>query len=244
MSTTITTSPLADTKSLVYKLNTGDSRSEDQDSNGLFVLPSSNYLLSNLTIIRDRTTTSSDLSRAFQRVATQIIAKTCDFLPVDEFEGITPTSSSFTGVRQTAKVCGVSILRAGASFEEPLRQAYSGPLSFGKILIQRDEETCLPALLYSKFPSNLAEQAVLILEPILATGGSICTAVDLILEQGVPEDRIIVANLITSRKAIQVVFDKYQKLRIVTAAIDEKLNAKCQLEPGVGDFGDRFYGTT
>ncbi|KAH0333939.1 PRTase-like protein, partial [Aureobasidium melanogenum] len=244
MSVTVTTPPSVDSKPLVYKLNTRDHDSYKEESNNLYLLPNSNYLLSNLTIIRDRTTSSPDLSRAFQRVATQIIAKACDFLPVDEYEGITPTTSAFTGVRQTTKVCGVSILRAGASFEEPLRQAYSGPLSFGKILIQRDEETCLPALLYSKFPSDLAEQAVLILEPILATGGSICTAIDLLLSKGVPEDRIIVANLITSRKATQIVSEKYPKLRIVTAAIDEKLNAKSQLEPGVGDFGDRFYGTT
>ncbi|KAG9674784.1 PRTase-like protein, partial [Aureobasidium melanogenum] len=244
MSVTVTTSSSVDNKSLVYRFNARDDKSYDQESDNLVLLPSSNYLLSNLTIIRDKTTSTPDLSRAFQRVATQIIAKACDFLPVDEYEGITPTTSAFTGVRQTAKVCGVSILRAGASFEEPLRQAYSGPLSFGKILIQRDEETCLPALLYSKFPSDLAEQAVLILEPILATGGSICTAIDLIISKGVPEDRIIVANLITSRKAIGIVSSRYPKLRLVTAAIDEKLNAKCQLEPGVGDFGDRFYGTT
>ncbi|KAH0005490.1 PRTase-like protein, partial [Aureobasidium melanogenum] len=244
MSVTVTTSSSVDNKSLVYRFNVRDNKSCDQESDNLVLLPSSNYLLSNLTIIRDKTTSTPDLSRAFQRVATQIIAKACDFLPVDEYEGITPTTSAFTGVRQTAKVCGVSILRAGASFEEPLRQAYSGPLSFGKILIQRDEETCLPALLYSKFPSDLAEQAVLILEPILATGGSICTAIDLIISKGVPEDRIIVANLITSRRAIEIVSSRYPKLRLVTAAIDEKLNAKCQLEPGVGDFGDRFYGTT
>ncbi|KAG9518944.1 PRTase-like protein, partial [Aureobasidium melanogenum] len=244
MSVTVTTSSSVDNKSLVYRFNARDDKSYDQESDNLVLLPSSNYLLSNLTTIRDKTTSTPDLSRAFQRVATQIIAKACDFLPVDEYEGITPTTSAFTGVRQTAKVCGVSILRAGASFEEPLRQAYSGPLSFGKILIQRDEETCLPALLYSKFPSDLAEQAVLILEPILATGGSICTAIDLIISKGVPEDRIIVANLITSRKAIEIVSSRYPKLRLVTAAIDEKLNAKCQLEPGVGDFGDRFYGTT
>ncbi|KAG9519536.1 PRTase-like protein, partial [Aureobasidium melanogenum] len=244
MSVTVTTSSSVDNKSLVYRFNARDDKSYDQESDNLVLLPSSNYLLSNLTIIRDKTTSTPDLSRAFQRVATQIIAKACDFLPVDEYEGITPTTSAFAGVRQTAKVCGVSILRAGASFEEPLRQAYSGPLSFGKILIQRDEETCLPALLYSKFPSDLAEQAVLILEPILATGGSICTAIDLIISKGVPEDRIIVANLITSRKAIELVSSRYPKLRLVTAAIDEKLNAKCQLEPGVGDFGDRFYGTT
>ncbi|KAG9594228.1 hypothetical protein KCU77_g2382, partial [Aureobasidium melanogenum] len=203
MSVTITTPSSVDNKSLVYKFNARDDKSYNQELHNLVLLPSSNYLLSNLTIIRDKTTSTPDLSRAFQRVATQIIAKACDFLPVDD-----------------------------------------GPLSFGKILIQRDEETCLPALLYSKFPSDLAEQAILILEPILATGGSICTAIDLIISKGVPEDNIIVANLITSRKAIEIVTSRYPKLRIVTAAIDEKLNAKCQLEPGVGDFGDRFYGTT
>ncbi|CAD0098310.1 unnamed protein product [Aureobasidium mustum] len=209
MSATITTSPSVDTEPLIYKLNTRDDNSYNQDSDNLSLLPSSNYLLSNLTIIRDRTTSSSDLSRAFQP---------CDFLPVDEFDGITPTSSSFKGVRQTIKVCGISILRAGASFEEPLRQAYSGPLSFGKILIQRDEETCLPALLYSKFPSDLAEQG--------STAMFNCDYVSLADNQGVPEDKIIVANLITSRKALQIVFGRFPKLRIVTAAIDEKLNAK------------------
>jgi uracil phosphoribosyltransferase len=68
--------------------------------------------------------------------------------------------------------------------------------------------------------------AVLILEPILATGGSVCTAIDLIQRQGVPEQNIVIANLITSRKALEVVFGKYPSIRIVTAAVDEKLNAK------------------
>jgi uracil phosphoribosyltransferase len=70
------------------------------------------------------------------------------------------------------------------------------------------------------------QSAILILEPILATGGSICTAIDLILRQGVSENNIIIANLITSRKALEVVFGKYPSICIVTAAVDEKLNAK------------------
>ena len=75
MSVTVTTPPSADTKPLVYKLNARDNNPYQEEPNNLFLLPSSNYLLSNLTIIRDRTTSSPDLSRAFQRVATQIIAK-------------------------------------------------------------------------------------------------------------------------------------------------------------------------
>lgn len=68
--------------------------------------------------------------------------------------------------------------------------------------------------------------AVMILEPILATGGSICTAIDLILRQGVPKHNIIIANLITSRRALEVVFGRYPGIRIVSAAVDEKLNAQ------------------
>lgn len=75
MSTTITASSSTEIEPLVYKLSTGDGNSFNQESKNLHLLPSSNYLLSNLTIIRDETTSSSDLSRAFQRVATQIIAK-------------------------------------------------------------------------------------------------------------------------------------------------------------------------
>lgn len=75
MSVTVTTPPSVDSKPLMYKLNTRGHDSYKEESNNLYLLPNSNYLLSNLTIIRDRTTSSPDLSRAFQRVATQIIAK-------------------------------------------------------------------------------------------------------------------------------------------------------------------------
>jgi hypothetical protein len=75
MSVTVTTSSSVDNKSLVYRFNARDDKSYDQESDKLVLLPSSNYLLSNLTIIRDKTTSTPDLSRAFQRVATQIIAK-------------------------------------------------------------------------------------------------------------------------------------------------------------------------
>ncbi|THY36896.1 hypothetical protein D6D01_00074 [Aureobasidium pullulans] len=229
--------------SAVSKANSSDHRQTRPDPRNLVILPSSNYLLSNLSVIRDAKSSGPELTRSFKRVAAQIIAQACDYLPVQSFHGVTPTESAFEGVWQTTKVCGVSVLRAGASFEEPLREAYNGPLSFGKILIQRDEKTCLPSLLYSKFPPKLHEQAILILEPILATGGSICAAIDLILRQGVPEHNIIIINLITSRRALEVVFGRYRNIRIITAAVDERLNSQCQLVPGVGDFGDRFYGT-
>ncbi|KAK0383421.1 hypothetical protein NLU13_9333 [Sarocladium strictum] len=179
----------------------------------------------------------------FQLVALQLVIQALELVPVEAVNVTTPTQVSFEGVRQARPVCGISILRAGASMEDALRTAYNGPLSFGKILIQRDEETCLPTHLYSKLPSNIAEGDVFILEPMLATGGSICKAIDIVQGQGVPLQRIVVVSILASEAAIQLVLDKYPGLHIVTAAIDERLNARGQIEPGLGDFGDRFYGT-
>jgi len=98
-----------------------------------------------------------------------------DFIPAEATNVISPTGTTYQGMRHTTSVCGVSILRAGASLENAMRRGYtydhlnmfwiplivseSGPLSFGKILIQRDEETCLPTLFYSKFPPNITSQS-------------------------------------------------------------------------------------
>ncbi|KAI4854671.1 hypothetical protein E4T44_00016 [Aureobasidium sp. EXF-8845] len=233
-----------------YKADMSHRQTEQTPSN-LVVLPSSSYLFSNLSAIRDVKTPGPDLTRAFKRVATQIIARACDYIPVESFKGITPTQSPFEGVSQTTKVCGISILRAGASFEEPLREAYRyARLSFSiepfltrvqwSAKLWEDSDTERRRNVFAEtfilqvsaqatrtgYVVVVAQPAVLILEPILATGGSICTAIDLILRQGVSEHNIIIANLITSRKALEVVFSKYPSIRIVTAAVDEKLNAK------------------
>ncbi|KAF5560088.1 uracil phosphoribosyltransferase [Fusarium pseudoanthophilum] len=104
----------------------------------------------------------------------------------------------------------------------------SGPLSFGKVLIQRDEDKCLPTHQYSKLPSNISDSEldVFILEPMLATGGSIYRAIGIVAERGVALKRILVVSILASEQAVQLVLKRYPGLHIVTAAIDENLNTK------------------
>lgn len=131
-------------------------------------------------------------------------------------------------------------MRAGEAMEQALRECCRS-VRIGKILIQRDEETSKPRLFYDKLPEDIKDRWVLLLDPMLATGGSALMAVDVLLSRGVPEDRIIFLNLISSPEGVQNFADKYPKLRVVTAFVDQGLNEKNYIVPGLGDFGDRFY---
>lgn len=109
--------------------------------------------------------------------------------------------------------------------EQALRECCRS-VRIGKILIQRDEETSKPRLFYDKLPEDIKDRWVLLLDPMLATGGSALMAVDVLLSRGVPEDRIIFLNLISSPEGVQNFADKYPKLRVVTAFVDQGLNEK------------------
>ncbi|KAI9926604.1 hypothetical protein ASPWEDRAFT_141540 [Aspergillus wentii DTO 134E9] len=209
----------------------------------IFLLPQGNTLLSLMTILRDKNTSSTRFAEITEKVGDRLISAALDILPSENFNVVSPTGTVYEGVRPTANVCGVSILRAGASLENSLRRGYTGPLSFGKILIQRDETTGLPTLFYSKFPSSIASKTILILEPMLATGGSASAAIDVIKAQGVPEENIIFVNIVASQQGIKNLFERFPFIRLVTAAVDKELTTNYIISPGLGDFGDRFYGT-
>ncbi|KAL5606777.1 hypothetical protein BROUX41_003166 [Berkeleyomyces rouxiae] len=207
------------------------------------VLPQNKYLLSLMTILRDEKTDSARFTVAFERVCSQLMVSALDLVPAEKVTVISPIGTPYEGLKQTQKVCGVSILRAGASMESSLRGAYSGPLSFGKILIQRDEETATPTHLYSKLPQGLSSRTILILEPMLATGGSASQAIEILKQNGALEENMIFVNCIASRQGIAVLTEKFPKLAIVTAGVDSDMTATKHISPGLGDFGDRFYGT-
>ncbi|KXJ93336.1 uracil phosphoribosyltransferase [Microdochium bolleyi] len=215
------------------------------DAGRVCVLPPGNALKSAMTVLRDMSTECRQFTDTVERVSDMLVSAAVDMIPTQDFEVQTPTGARFAGSKHTEPVCGISILRAGASIENALRRVYQGPLCFGKILIQRDEETSKPHFLYSKFPSKIESATVLILEPMLATGGSAVMAIDKLKTLGgVPEDKIIFVNILASRRGVGRLMDRFPKLRIVTAAIDEELTVPSNhISPGLGDFGDRFYGT-
>ena len=101
----------------------------------------------------------------------------------------------------------------------------------------------MPKLYYSKLPPSIGEQTVLLLDPMLATGGSAIAAIDVLVDAGVPPERIVFVNLVCCPEGVRKMYATYPAVRIVSAALDSHLNDKSYIMPGLGDFGDRYFGT-
>ncbi len=158
----------------------------------------------------------------------------------------TPTGATFTGVRFAEEVVGVSVMRSGESMEAALRQV-ARDVKIGKILIQRDETDPQkrPKLFYSKLPAGITGERVrvFVLEPMVATGHSALAAVRVIVESGVRPESITVVNVVSCAEGLAVLLDAYPTVQVCTAAIDDGLTTHKFLSPGLGDFGDRYFGT-
>ncbi|TQB67701.1 hypothetical protein MPDQ_004923 [Monascus purpureus] len=213
------------------------------DLKNVTLLEQSPYLVGLMTILRNAETDSSEFGSCVDRVARLVVASALSHVPTVETQIKTPTGVTYTGRKPAKKVCGVSVLRAGASMESALRECWAGPLSFGKLLVQRDERTYQSRFLYSKLPPRISEDVVLLLEPMLATGGSITKVVEILIEKGVAPENIVLANVVASKQGLDTVVKKFPDLKIVTAALDPDLTPSKFISPGLGDFGDRYYGT-
>jgi len=141
-------------------------------------------------------------------------------------------------------MCGVSIMRSGDILLDALTKVARG-IAIGKILLQRDEDDPLkrPKLYYSKLPPDIAKRQVLLVDPMLATGGSANMAIKVLLENKVPEENILFLVVVASPEGIKAVHNAYPKVKIVTANVDQGMNEHKYIVPGLGDFGDRYYGT-
>ncbi|KAI0753597.1 uracil phosphoribosyltransferase-domain-containing protein [Irpex lacteus] len=206
----------------------------------VFTLPQTAQLEALYTIIRDKNTSRGDFLFYSDRIIRLLVEEGLNHLPVVPKTVETPTGALYDGVGFEGKICGVSILRAGEAMEAGLREVCRS-VRIGKILIQRDEETAQPKLFYSKFPPDIANRYVLLLDPMLATGGSAMKAVEVLKEHGVPEERIIFINLISSPEGLKTFCTTYPSLRVITGWIDKGLNEKAYIIPGLGDFGERRY---
>ncbi|KAG7126260.1 Uracil phosphoribosyltransferase like protein [Verticillium longisporum] len=197
--------------------------STEMNLDNVHILPQTPQLIALLTIIRDRNT-----------------ERGIEPLPTIEHDVTTPVGRTYSGLLFQGKICGVSIMRAGEAMEQGLRDCCRS-VRIGKILIQRDEETAQPKLFYDKLPEDIAQRWVMLLDPMFATGGSAIMAVEVLKSRGVLEERILFLNLIASPEGVRAFTSKFPKLRVVTAFVDEGLDEKNYIVPGLGDFGDRFY---
>ncbi|GAB7347970.1 hypothetical protein MBLNU459_g5473t1 [Dothideomycetes sp. NU459] len=214
--------------------------SKEVKHDNVHVLPQTPQLIALLTMIRDSNTNRADFIFYSNRIIRLLVEEGLNHLPVVQHQITTPVGRQYDGVKFEGKICGVSIMRAGESMEQGLRDCCRS-VRIGKILIQRDEETSQPRLFYEKLPTDIKDRWVLLLDPMLATGGSALMAVDVLRAKGVPEDRILFLNLIASPEGAENFAKRFPKLRVVTAFVDEGLDEKNYIVPGLGDFGDRFF---
>ncbi|KAL2915006.1 Uridine kinase [Polyrhizophydium stewartii] len=206
------------------------------------LLPQRPQLLALHTIIRDENTNRHDFVFYAERLSRLVVEHGLAQLPFQESDVTTPTGAVYHGTVLRDLVCGVSIVRAGASMEHGLRQAVKD-IPIGKILIQTDPSTGEPQLHYCKLPNDIGKRHVIVVDAQIATGAAAMMAIRVLLEHHVPENRILFLSLIASRVGLQALGRAFPKIKIITSSIDNELNDLYHIIPGFGNFGDRYFGT-
>ncbi|ALU44534.1 uracil phosphoribosyltransferase [Pseudoalteromonas rubra] len=195
------------------------------------------------TKVRDKTANKRQFTFYADQIIRLLLEKSLERLNFEGLNVTTPVGETYEGKQFAKPLCGVSVVRAGESMENELRRLDLN-IPIGKILIQRDPTTKLPKLYYSKLPDNVEKFHVLLFEPMLATGGSAICALDVMTKAGVKPENITFVNLLCSPEGLQKVTAQFPDVTIVTSSIEQRLNEHAFMIPGIGDFGDRYFGTT
>jgi len=196
--------------------------------------------------IRDKTISAEEFRNFSRRIIRLIIEETLANECTEIIRKESPLGyyKTIHNPRDLDQYVGVSILRSGDSMVEELLTIMPN-IFIGKILVQRDETTQekLPKFFFEKLPLNINNKKILLLDPMLGTGGSATAAINILKLKGILEENIIFLNLISSPPGLEALFKKFPKIKIVTAKVDPLLLPNKYIAPGMGDFGDRFYGT-
>src|SRR5450755_3324747 len=193
----------------------------------------------NLARLRDKQTQSQEFRRLLGEIAALMLYEATRSFAVKKISVETPLAIASV-FQLEREVVLVPVLRAGLGMLDSILQLIPHA-RVGFIGLKR-EETTLRAMFYHKsLPKNLGRFEVLLIDPMLATGGSAVAALDLLVEQGAKHIRLV--SLVTAPEGIQVVQQKYPRVPIFTAAVDKKLNEQGFIIPGLGDAGDRLFGT-
>ncbi|KAF9907533.1 hypothetical protein EC991_010829 [Linnemannia zychae] len=197
------------------------------------------------TIIRDFETSRHDFIFYADRLATLVIERALNELPYETHVVETPTKKTVHGLNLKANIAGVSILRAGGTMENGLRRVIRDAV-IGKILIQTDPNNGEPQLHYCKLPPTLREENtfIFLMDAVIGTGAAGLMAIRVLLDHAVPEDRIVFLSFLSAPQGLHTIARAFPKVKIVTSYVDDVLNPDTlYLEPGLGNFGDRYFGT-
>lgn len=193
-----------------------------------------------MTILRKKETSSMEFRQLVNEIATLMGYEVTRDLETEDIEIETPIAKTM-GKRISGKKIGiVPILRAGLGMVEGLLTIIPAA-RVGHIGMYRDPETLKPVTYYSKLPKDVASRLMIIVDPMLATGGSLIEAIDELKRNGAKNIKSI--NLLAAPEGLKAVQEAHPDVEIYIAALDEKLNEDGYIVPGLGDAGDRLFGT-
>ena len=193
-----------------------------------------------LTILRDVRTGSKQFRELVSEIAMLMCYESTRDLPLKEVNTQTPLTTAKTKVLAGKKMAFVPILRAGLGMVDGLLRLL--PVArVGHIGLYRDHDTHKPIVYYCKLPSDISERLVIVTDPMLATGGSASDAIQMLKERGCKN--ILLMCLVSAPEGVAYVQAQHPDVDIYTAALDEKLNEDAYIMPGLGDAGDRLFGT-
>lgn len=193
-----------------------------------------------LTFIRDINTGSKEFRELVTEVSTLMGYEVTRDMPLEEIEIETPLGKTKSQVISGKKVGIVPILRAGLGMVDGMLNLIP-TARVGHIGLYRDPETFMPVEYYCKLPQDIAERELIVLDPMLATGGSAAAGIQFLKDRGAKSIKLV--NLIAAPEGIQAVQEAHPDVDIYVAAVDEKLNDHKYIVPGLGDAGDRLFGT-
>ena len=192
-----------------------------------------------LTLMRNKDTGTKDFRENLDEIAELMAYEVCRDLPTEPVQIETPMGPC-TGYQLSREVVIVPILRAGIGLLDGIRRLVP-TAKVGFIGLYRDEETLEPHEYFAKFPNNLDEAVVMVVDPMLATGGSAVSAIDAIKKRGAKNIKLVC--LVGVPEGVRAVREAHPDVDIYLAALDDRLNEIGYIVPGLGDAGDRIFGT-
>ena len=193
-----------------------------------------------LTLIRDIRTGTKDFRELLEEIAMLMAYELTRDLPLEEIEVETPVAKCRARVLAGKKISVVPILRAGLGMVSGVLRLIPAA-KVGHIGVYRDPQTLKPVEYYCKLPPDVSEREVIVIDPMLATGGSSVAAIDMLKRGGAKQIKLMC--LVAAPEGVKVVNDAHPDVEIYTAAVDECLNDHGYIVPGLGDAGDRIFGT-
>ena len=193
-----------------------------------------------ITLLRDKNTNSKQFRELVEEISMLITYESLRNLPTEEIEVETPICKTRSKVIAGKDIAIVPILRAGLGMTSGIL-ALLPTAKVGHIGLYRDHETLEPHEYYCKLPEDIAERDVILLAPMLATGGSASAAVNFLKQRGVQHIKLM--SILAAPEGIERVTREHPDLLVYVACVDEKLNEHGYIVPGLGDAGDRLFGT-